>query len=167
MRPVDLTGRPLGICKVATRYRINPCPTPPPFFHPFFSPIYEFSSSAWPGVDTPTAIFATKTATSARNKLNCDSHERTNGKGGWSLDHRLPLHLKNREKRIVSLSRPRLSTWREPWTLFLIKTERFEAALLLGEEWKDINHLKLSEKNNFNKKLAVDFIKHFPHKDIL
>lgn len=36
MRPVDLTGRPLGICKVATRYRINPCPTPPPFFHPFF-----------------------------------------------------------------------------------------------------------------------------------
>lgn len=36
MRPVDLTGRPLGICKVATRYRVNPCPTPPPFFHPFF-----------------------------------------------------------------------------------------------------------------------------------
>lgn len=32
MRPVDLTGRPLGICKVATRYRVNPCPTPSSFF---------------------------------------------------------------------------------------------------------------------------------------
>lgn len=42
MRPVDLTGRPLGICKVATRYRVNPCPTPPLFSTHFFSYLRVF-----------------------------------------------------------------------------------------------------------------------------
>lgn len=50
MRPVDLTGRPLGICKLATRYRVNPCP--PPFSPPIFFPLStSFPSRPDRGVD--------------------------------------------------------------------------------------------------------------------
>lgn len=123
MRPVDLTGRPLGICKVATRYRVNPCPAPS-----FFPPIFFLLSTSFPPRpgQVSTAIFATKTATSARNKLNCDSREGTDGKGGRSLDHFAARTAG--KKCIVSLSRPRLSTQKRV-SLGLyssIKTERLE-----------------------------------------
>lgn len=144
MRPVDLTGRPLGICKVATRYRVNPCPAPS-----FFPPIFFLLSTSFPPRpgQVSTAIFATKTATSARNKLNCDSREGTDGKGGRSLDHFAARTAG--KKCIVSLSRPRLST-RKRVSLGLYSWSRQNDSkhdVVAREEWKNIDHLKLlSEK---------------------
>lgn len=51
IRSVDLAARSLGICKAATRYRVNPCPNRPFFssvFPSFFSLSLQSTSFSFP-----------------------------------------------------------------------------------------------------------------------
>lgn len=102
IRSVDLAARSLGICKAATRYRVNPCPNRPFFssvFPSFFLSLSNLRASLFrltrcrcPDTNVRTlltAIFARETATSTWSELNCGSRERTNGAGRRLLDYRL------------------------------------------------------------------------------
>lgn len=161
MRPVDLTGRPLGICKLATRYRVNPCPTPPPFSPPIFFPLStSFPSRPDRGVDG-NFCHENRHFSPQQAELRLPREDEWQR---WMVAGP-PAPSPPQEPRKMYCFALETSSINLAWTLnFILWSRQNDSKTpfsLLGEEWKDINHLKLSEK-----KLVVDFIKHFPSKYI-